>query len=368
MGKQIVQQKTDTSVSSQGHHAFTAQIMRLLLEGEKANFAFSPTGLSNILLMLQEGTTLDGEVHRNIRRLLGDATFYTPQSHNKAFVIKQASSLWLNEGIKKINSEYVERLHTRYDSEVRPADFSSATITSEIDQWVKEKTSGVIPALGLKVDPLTLLILLDALYLKGTWRDTFDPEDTYDEVFISMDKTKASVPTMHQYFHRIRYKETTDYQSITMPYVGWEYAMTVVLPREISNLDNLMLKDEWLDTEYIDGEVDYSMPRFEVENSLEVQDVLRQLGLSALFDREDALPRITDAEAHVSKILQRCKVTVDEAGTEAAAVTCAICELGCPPPGFQSQVYHMHVDRPFGYTITDEAGNVIFMGVIKQLK
>ena len=61
--------------------------------------------------------------------------------------------------------------------------------------------------------------------------------------------------------------------------------------------------------------------------------------------------KITCEPAHVSQIKQQCVINVEEEGTEAAALTIAECEVGCPPPDEMPQPLTMRLDRPFGFAI-----------------
>lgn len=93
------------------------------------------------------------------------------------------------------------------------------------------------------------------------------------------------------------------------------------------------------------------------------------MGLGDLFEKEDSLPNITDLPAHVSDIKQQCAIAVEEEGTEAAAVTMAVCDLGCLPSEDDiPKKITMRVDRPFGFVIR-EVGyeKLLFMGIVKNM-
>ena len=76
---------------------------------------------------------------------------------------------------------------------------------------------------------------------------------------------------------------------------------------------------------------------------------------------------ITDKPAYISEIKQQCVIKVEEEGTEAAAVTMAECEVGCPPPLDMSQPFTMVLNKPFGFAIKGELGQLLFMGVVKNM-
>ena len=109
------------------------------------------------------------------------------------------------------------------------------------------------------------------------------------------------------------------------------------------------------------------MLRFEFYNTLSFKDILTLSGLGDMFEKEDSFPFITDLPLHVSQIKQQCVIDVEEEGTEAAAITIAECEVGCPPPDDIPQITTMRIDRPFGFAIRGEYNQLLFMGVVKDM-
>ena len=87
-----------------------------------------------------------------------------------------------------------------------------------------------------------------------------------------------------------------------------------------------------------------------------------------MFDKDDCFPKITDEPAHISQIKQQCVINVEEEGTEAAALTIAECEEGCPPPDEMPQPLTMRLDKPFAFAITGEYDELLFMGVVKNME
>lgn len=350
------------------NHNFAATVMEHILAEEKGNVTFSPIGLANILVMLQEGVEFEGKMYDDIYYLLDGASFHTPQSTNPEVCIEHATSLWFDKKAGLVKPSYAEQLHNYFKAELHKANFHDTEgVKKELDEWVSRQTHGMIQSLNMKVSPLALLILIDALYLKAKWENPFDAEDTCPDTFTNADGTRVEVDMMHQWFDDAEYEETERYQVIRLPYAGGELSMTIVLPRDEKELHRLMTSDCWLNIDQMNGEVDFSMPRFKFDIKMDFKSTLSKLGFADLFDRDDALPEITDELAHISQIFQQCNIAVDEEGTEAAAVTVVECEVGCPPPIDEPIVYNMHINRPFGYAITDKKGEIIFMAVVKHL-
>jgi serpin B len=143
--------------------------------------------------------------------------------------------------------------------------------------------------------------------------------------------------------------------------------MTVVLPKEGNDIDDIMSNPDWLYESTEEREVELYMPRFKFDNTLSFKDILTLSGLGDMFEKEDSFPFITDLPLHVSQIKQQCVIDVEEEGTEAAAITIAECEVGCPPPDDIPQITTMRIDRPFGFAIRGEYNQLLFMGVVKDM-
>lgn len=128
-----------------------------------------------------------------------------------------------------------------------------------------------------------------------------------------------------------------------------------------------MERTDWISQGTANCEVDIYMPRFNFDNTLSYKDILTALGLGDMFDKDDCFPKITDEPAHISQIKQQCVINVEEEGTEAAALTWAECEVGCPPPDEFPEPVTMKLDRPFGFAIKGEYDQLLFMGIMKQM-
>ena len=173
---------------------------------------------------------------------------------------------------------------------------------------------------------------------------------------------------MYQNIEEATYGETDDYQLIYLPYRNNGYNMVLVLPKEGVAIESIMGRTDWLCQDTDICEVDLYMPRFSFDNTLSYKEILTDLGLGDMFDKEDSFPNITDEPAHISQIKQQCVINVEEEGTEAAALTLAECEVGCPPPDESPEPVTMRLDRLFGFAIKGEYDQLLFMGILKQMQ
>ena len=204
--------------------------------------------------------------------------------------------------------------------------------------------------------------------MNGKWKNTFEIDQTEVDTFHNSDGTECDVAMMFQEIEDAEYEETDDYQVIKLPYKNSEYSMVVVLPKENRSIESVMATTNWLDFDSDCDDVQLFMPRFDFDNTLSFKNVLSELGLKDMFETEDSLPNITDLPAHISQIKQQCVINVEEEGTEVAAVTMAEYEVGCCPDDDMQPIITMMLNRPFGFAIKGETGQMLFMGVVKNMK
>lgn len=350
-------------------------IANILLTNTSKNVVISPTGLCFMLELLRVGMVGnnfdDFLLEQHINLLLSDN-----KRHNHIetwdtddFKLQHATSVWCNRVLGAVKKKYLFTLKESYNARVYTADFSRLEDTkASIDKWVSDNTNQMIQSLDTQISPDDLLVLLDAIYMKGKWEHPFDPDLTEKDTFYNADKTKSEVDMMNQEIEKARYTETKKYQAIELPYKNPFLSMVVVLPKKGVRIKRIMKTADWVNCFSLNNcTVDLYMPRFKFDNTLCCNDILRGLGLDCMLDRDDCFPGISDLPVRISQIKQQCIISVEEEGTEAAAITMAECKTSCPPPYDIPQTKTMRVNRPFGFAIKGRGDQVLFMGVVKNM-
>jgi len=108
--------------------------------------------------------------------------------------------------------------------------------------------------------------------------------------------------------------------------------------------------------------VTLGLPRWNTATAVALADPLRALGLVAAFDpdRADFQGMTTAERLFLGAVQHQADISVDEAGTEAAAATAASMQATAAPAAPPVEVV---VDRPFLFFIRDVAtGAVVFLG------
>lgn len=349
------------------NYDFARIIAQALLSQTDGNFVFSPASLCRMLQMLQEGMDRKSAIYKKVRKLIADFHSDMEYLDEDGFTLAHGSSIWYNQTLGEINEDFLDTLEEEYDAEVHPADFSLPYLTKRlINEWASDNTNGKIQSLDVNISPAAMLLVLDAIYLKGKWECPFDPYDTDTATFFNADGSESDIDMMFQHFEEAEYNETGTYQLIQLPYQNTAYRMVLVLPKEGESIESIMATD-WMESDTDTCEVELYMPRFKFDNTLPLNEVLTAMGLGAMFEKEHCFPRITCQPAHISQIKQQCMIEVKEDGTEAAAVTIAECEVGCAMLDETQLPPIMRIDRPFAFAIKGRYDELLFMGVVKDM-
>ena len=103
-----------------------------------------------------------------------------------------------------------------------------------------------------------------------------------------------------------------------------------------------------------------ALPRFRVEAEFGLKEVLSDMGMPLAFAPEADFSGMTGRpELFVNEVLHKAFVSVDEAGTEAAAATAVVVGVTSMP----AQPIEVTVDRPFLFLIRDvQTGTILFLG------
>ena len=117
----------------------------------------------------------------------------------------------------------------------------------------------------------------------------------------------------------------------------------------------------WTKPDVMDEEeVEVFLPRFTLEESYDMEEVLRDLGMTDAFQeaRADFSGMSSRRGLHLSRVVHKSFVEVTEEGTEAAAATGAVVMMRC-----LMVVPRFNADHPFLFFIQhSKTGTILFCG------
>lgn len=282
--------------------------------------------------------------------------------------LQVANAIWADPGVPFLPA-FFEAGRTWFDAEVRNGAFSDPATLAAVNAWVREKTRTRIPKILDAFEADTRMVLLNAVYFKGRWREAFKPSATRPAEFRGVTGA-ASVPTMHLEA-TMRYAADPAYQAVELLYGNGGFAMTIVVPREgLSPRELEVARDAaaWaaMVGRLAEAKVNLALPRFRIEFKRDLDADLKAMGMVRAFDRERAdfanlvAPPL---QAWITKVTQKTFVEVNEEGTEAAAVTSVQVGVTSAPV-----VQQVRVDRPFLVAIRERfSGTILFLGQVTRI-
>ena len=154
-----------------------------------------------------------------------------------------------------------------------------------------------------------------------------------------------------------------NYQAVELPYDGHELSMVILLPQADqfkafeTALSSRQLSDTINNIKY--QQVEFSMPKFKVESKFSLKKELSAMGMSDAFNQADFSGMDGRTDLEIADVVHKSYVSVDEAGTEAAAATGVIMRATAMP----TEPVKVTIDHPFIFLIRDvKTGTVLFVG------
>lgn len=159
-------------VNSVNLASFAFNLFSLLVTPESTNVLISPFSIASALALALAGTTIDSICQSQIHNVLkighhSDIPMISnhllQSSKTSGIELESANGIWISSSIKTGYINTVEEVH---DSKVDtlPKSFGP------INEFVSQKTNGMIDnLLQGEIDPLTVAILVNAVYFKGEY-------------------------------------------------------------------------------------------------------------------------------------------------------------------------------------------------------
>ncbi len=345
------------------------------------NYMFSPLSIKLAFAMAANGA--EGETRAEILNTFGIDDLDSFNSEAEDMISRYAksdflklnisNSIWINESMtdQKFSDTYRQTIGEFYHGEAK-------TVTNEnavkaVNGWVDEKTNGRIDK--IINDSNFWACLINAIYFKASWKGEFHEGATSADEFTCVDGAKIQKDFMHKtsYFD---YGDADGVQMIRLPYSGrnekfsedgkylgtddsgLNISMYVILGDSLVENPVGLINNTKLENRY----VALSLPKFETEYSQDIAGIMKALGINRAFNGDAEFEKMFDkGTMFINKVLHKTYITVDEKGTEAAAVTALLFKgTGFAP---QPEPVEMNVNRPFTYVIMDDgSGEALFVG------
>lgn len=359
--------------------AFGLDLMRAQGPG---NLVLSPDSVAAALAMAGMGGVgrTAGEIARTLH-LKGPTALAAIGDLQRAIVARQtaaatgnpetptleiANGLFLQRGLP-FKPAFLSSALQRFGAAPETVDFAGdpTGALDAINDWVSERTKGLVPRILDSLPEEMALALANAVYLDADWKHPFKKRDTGPGGFHKA-SGKVTVDFMHQ-TESLRYGEGRGYKAVALPYRSSTLSLLVVLPvrQRLGTLQHLL-----------DGRslariarglslkpVILSLPRFHLNTDVELTGALKKLGMPTAFSEAADFSRITTAmPLNIAFVKHAADFTVDEKGTVAAAATV----VGIVPTsgsGHPVDAVRFNANHPFLFFLRDDrTGAVLFAG------
>lgn len=361
----------------ESENSFAFDIFRLILENadESENVIISPLSISYALCMAlngANGATRDAML--NTLKING----ITPEEINKPYKdltrallsadtcvnMSIANSIWTEDNFA-VKESFIQILTDYYDTESKQFDITDRAGTcNNVNTWIEDKTEGLIKNMLVPddLDPLTKMLLINAIYFKAKWKIQFDPNDTSVEPFYKSSGAEIGVPMM-KYGDTIKIYFGDGFKMAEFPYGQGDFVMDIILPDAKTGTNDLVplvtsaAFADWTSQLY-EIKLNVSLPRYKYGFHKHLTDILKDMGMGIAFSEIADFTRISDYRLHISDVIHQAFIETKEEGTEAAAATIILFEGQCA-----GSIPQFTADHSFLYIIREiKTNSIIFMG------
>ena len=347
---------------------------------EKGKSLFlSPVGVTYMLGMVADGAS--GETLKEINDALGFSGTTATQVNelcqtlieeapksDKNVKLEIANAIYINKGYT-MTEQFKADMDTYYKADAQTLDFADVSSVNTINEWARKNTHGKIPVIINTLYQTEAARLFNSVYFEATWTKQFDREMTRKDAFVMEDGTEKQLQFMNNKAIIIAH-ENEDCRMVCLPYgSGTLWNMYVIVPKGDQTVEGIVNKmdEEYWNSLWRTGKLstmELKLPKFSTASNVLMSNVLQQMNVKRIFDKEDAqLDMIcANKKPHISDIKQTGCIDVDEEGTKATAVTAE--DLWESPGMIKGEPFQ--ANRPFVYLIREGSSNAIFFAGVYQ--
>lgn len=352
------------------------------LSSTKGNTFFSPFSISTAMAMTYAGAR--GNTEQEMARVMhfdSDQSLFHNEykqyldkifTNKKGVKLTTANSLWAQKDYTFLDS-FFNITEEYYNAPVHLVDYTSDNEREKtretINKWVEGKTNNKIKDLlqPSDLEPLTRLVLTNAIYFFGNWEKPFDSKLTEPNTFYSDQGLEIQAPFM-KHKEDYKYYENDQIQYLEIPYTSSQISMAIILPKETEGLAEIEEKldkislNQWM-TKATIQKVNILIPKFKTSFRTSLNKALSDMGIKEAFTEDADFSGMTGGkDLMISNVIHQAFIEVNETGTEAAAATAVVMRM---KSAFAAEEMFFNANHPFIFIIKDnETNSILFMGRI----
>lgn len=372
--------KDDLKALADGNNAFALDLYKKVAEKNDGNLILSPYSISLAAAMTYAGAR--GETAAQMAKALHftlppdrlhpafkGVTEHLQSGRDPSNRLTIANALW-GQRDYPFAAPFLDLTRQNYAGGFREMDFVGDAEGSRkaINQWVEEQTEQKIKDLlqAGDVDRETRLVLTNAIFFRGTWKQPFNKSATAKADFETAPGVKVTVDMMSDTRMAVRVSSNSEFQLLELAYASGRNAMVILLPvkrcglREVEGGLTAAKLSEAMN-QMRQAKVDVSLPRWKFTSRFELKKPLQELGMPLPFTKHADFTGMGSGEPlHIKDVIHSGSVEADEEGTVAAAATAVIMHKVSEPPSFQA-------DHPFLFLIRDtQSETILFLGRVSD--
>ena len=353
---------------------YNTDIIKLFhASANKTNYLLSPYNIEIALNMLRDGA--DGNTKTELDKVLGNRTINNIIVKNK---ISVANAIFIKNKFKNdVIDSYYNILKTKYNSDLIYDDFVTP---NKINNWVNDKTSGMIKKVLDNISPDFVMGLASALAIDVKWQSEFDCSLTNKQDFTKIDNKIIDAEMMHEsYKYGAQYIKTEDATGIIIPYrKEWEENTELefvgILPnKDVDTYINGLTKDKlnnlFKNTKSASSSyhINLSLPRFTYDYSEEeFKEILIKMGIKDAFTSSANFKKMINQDVYVGTAIHKTHIDLNEKGTKAAAITFFGLD-GAMAIEEKYETVNVIFNKPFVYMIRERnTGEILFFGTVYE--
>ena len=263
---------------------------------------------------------------------------------------------------------FLDALSDYYAAHVATDNFAQQSAVDNINQWVNDKTKGLIEEIIDDISPEEIAFLINALHFKSDWAHGFEEAATAQGQFTKSDGSSITVDFMSK-DRTITSTMNDQWEMVDLPFKDSTFSLTLVRPtdgqktnwlKDFTHQDLRSLYDK------LQAQRIYlKMPKMELEFEYELSEPLKDLGMTDAFSSQVAdftamgTPLI-GPRIFITRVDHKTVLKVDEKGAEGAAVTSIGFGVLSMPPSITFDVPYLLSLRHI------PSGTVLFMGFVEE--
>ncbi len=357
---------------------FAVKLFQMTQDSEK-NSMISPLSAMFALAMTANGA--DGETKNQMEKLLGgDIPLETLNEYLYSYVknlpsdnktkFEQANSIWFRDNGFSVEKAFLQKNADYYGAAAYRSAFDKQTLT-DINNWVKKNTHGMIDKILDTIDIDAVMFVINTVLFEAEWQTIYSEDEIRDGLFTSIQGNQKTVAMMHS--HENKYLKDEKATGFIKSYQNG-YSFVALLPNEDVSLEEYiasMTGAGWIRMieKTQDAFVRVALPKFSYDYEINMNEALRQLGMTLPFQSDKAdfhkLGHAANGNIYISKVIQKTHIAVDGKGTKAGAATAVQLDSETAI----ANEFQVILNRPFVYAIIDNDTKLpLFIGTVTDIQ